>query len=440
MNDDNVIGGKQKVVIFLSLNNIIDYEKIYYINVSICNDKLTNIFNDLGETEKNEGMQINFSSSFVFDYFFEKEQILRFYIYSESILIAELKTTVGKLMGSRNSILTLSYEEDGNNIFELIINGKNALESKILSNIQISAQLKPKIKVGRPSIYFCLSNINDNINWRYVYKSGEYSSYNINFDPVSISLDSLCAGDRDRPIRISFHDEEIDIIGQIEISYITLKNERDFPIQFNNEHIGNFQIKITESKDMRFLDYIKGGMEINLIVAVDFTSSNGNVNDPKSLHFIRGVEPNSYERAIKECSNIVAYYDMDQLFPVYGFGAILPGNRETSHCFPLTFCQNAEVKGIDEIINSYKNALSIVSLNGPTYFSHLIREVIKIVQIDIEKKDIYYILMILTDGQINDMQATIDALVEASIYPLSVIIIGIGNADFSNMHILGKYS
>jgi hypothetical protein len=51
----------------------------------------------------------------------------------------------------------------------------------------------------------------------------------------------------------------------------------------------------------------------------------------------------------------------------------------------------------------------------------------------------YYILMILSDGQINDMTQACDALVEAALLPLSVIIIGIGGADFSNMTILGNY-
>ena len=44
--------------------------------------------------------------------------------------------------------------------------------------------------------------------------------------------------------------------------------------------------------------------------------------------------------------------------------------------------------------------------------------------------------MILTDGIIDDMDATIDSLVEASYLPISVIIIGIGDADFSNMNFL----
>ena len=41
--------------------------------------------------------------------------------------------------------------------------------------------------------------------------------------------------------------------------------------------------------------------------------------------------------------------------------------------------------------------------------------------------------MILTDGKIDDIDNTIDELVASSFLPLSVIIIGIGNADFSSM-------
>jgi len=45
----------------------------------------------------------------------------------------------------------------------------------------------------------------------------------------------------------------------------------------------------------------------------------------------------------------------------------------------------------------------------------------------------YNILLIITDGVINDMQAAIDQIVRGSRNPLSIIIVGVGNADFSAM-------
>ncbi len=54
------------------------------------------------------------------------------------------------------------------------------------------------------------------------------------------------------------------------------------------------------------------------------------------------------------------------------------------------------------------------------------------------KKNIwsYAILLFITDGQISDMDETIDEIVESSYLPMSIIIIGVGNADFHNMNIL----
>jgi hypothetical protein len=45
-------------------------------------------------------------------------------------------------------------------------------------------------------------------------------------------------------------------------------------------------------------------------------------------------------------------------------------------------------------------------------------------------------MVILTDGDIHDMKETIDILVELSKYPVSIIIIGVGNEDFDKMNFL----
>lgn len=44
--------------------------------------------------------------------------------------------------------------------------------------------------------------------------------------------------------------------------------------------------------------------------------------------------------------------------------------------------------------------------------------------------------MILTDGVIHDMDKTVDLLVANCNLPLSIIIVGVGNADFGNMEVL----
>ena len=52
-----------------------------------------------------------------------------------------------------------------------------------------------------------------------------------------------------------------------------------------------------------------------------------------------------------------------------------------------------------------------------------------------QERSKYLILLILTDGEIHDMDPTIELLVNASNLPLSVLIVGVGNADFTNMEV-----
>lgn len=53
-----------------------------------------------------------------------------------------------------------------------------------------------------------------------------------------------------------------------------------------------------------------------------------------------------------------------------------------------------------------------------------------------QEEDIYYVLQIMTDGIINDMDETKKLIVDCADLPLSIIIIGIGDADFADMDIL----
>ena len=45
-------------------------------------------------------------------------------------------------------------------------------------------------------------------------------------------------------------------------------------------------------------------------------------------------------------------------------------------------------------------------------------------------------LLILTDGVINDLDSTKAAIIEASSEPISIVIVGVGEADFSQMQAL----
>ena len=46
----------------------------------------------------------------------------------------------------------------------------------------------------------------------------------------------------------------------------------------------------------------------------------------------------------------------------------------------------------------------------------------------------YFVLLLLTDGVLSDMENTKAAIVKASYLPMSIIIVGVGQADFTDMN------
>ncbi|CAO2818360.1 unnamed protein product [Amaranthus hypochondriacus] len=199
-----------------------------------------------------------------------------------------------------------------------------------------------------------------------------------------------------------------------------------------------FVDKFSESIQYTFLDYMAGGCELNFMVAIDFTASNGNPRLPDSLHYIDpSGRPNAYQKAILEIGGVLQFYDSDKRFPAWGFGA-RPIDGPVSHCFNLNGSSNyCEVEGIQGIMTAYTSALFNVSLAGPTLFGRVVTVATDIAaQALTEGKQKYFVLLIITDGVITDLQETKDAIVNASDLPLSILIVGVGGADFKEMEFL----
>lgn len=170
---------------------------------------------------------------------------------------------------------------------------------------------------------------------------------------------------------------------------------------------------------------------------MDFTGSNGHPLDPQSLHALNGH--NQYLTALISVGEILLAYDYDKQVPCYGFGAVLryPNLKtmETMHCFPMSGDQNnTNAVGLEGFDAIYKYALNNVDFSGPTLFAPIIRETMKLAkEIKLKEQPIYLVFLILTDGAINDFSETCDLIEQCQYLPMSIIIIGVGNADFDLM-------
>eukprot|EP00537_Pseudo-nitzschia_pungens_P001137 CAMPEP_0172367806 /NCGR_PEP_ID=MMETSP1060-20121228/23762_1 /TAXON_ID=37318 /ORGANISM="Pseudo-nitzschia pungens, Strain cf. cingulata" /LENGTH=635 /DNA_ID=CAMNT_0013092179 /DNA_START=237 /DNA_END=2144 /DNA_ORIENTATION=- len=193
-----------------------------------------------------------------------------------------------------------------------------------------------------------------------------------------------------------------------------------------------------------FIDYLTGGCQISLAVAIDFTASNGDPRVPGTPHFFHNAgtkQWNDYEKAIFAVGSILAKYDSDNKFPVWGFGAKY--SDRVRHCFQCG--TDVEVEGVQGIMDAYRGVFRTpLRMSFPTEFTEVIRTAAGYAQHEQESARenghlSYTILLILTAGDVEDIQETKECLIAASNEPLSVVILGIGGADFAGMEFLDSF-
>eukprot|EP00599_Poterioochromonas_sp_BG-1_P003567 CAMPEP_0173145834 /NCGR_PEP_ID=MMETSP1105-20130129/8128_1 /TAXON_ID=2985 /ORGANISM="Ochromonas sp., Strain BG-1" /LENGTH=627 /DNA_ID=CAMNT_0014059909 /DNA_START=85 /DNA_END=1968 /DNA_ORIENTATION=- len=189
-----------------------------------------------------------------------------------------------------------------------------------------------------------------------------------------------------------------------------------------------------------WLDYLRYA-SVSLGVSIDVSGSNGNPKLPNSLHYVNlhdDTFKNTYQLCIEAVGRIVIEYDTDKRVPVNGFGGkvkdpITGVYSPVSDCFPFS---KEEAVGVEGIMDLYKKTMKNVMLSGPTNLATVIRTATNHAIQAAETHLNYTIQLIITDGDINDMSKSIDAIIDASPHPISFIIMGVGSGDFTNMHIL----
>ena len=325
------------------------------------------------------------------------------------------------------------------------------------------------------------------LTWDNVFRSQPMkNTLNPEWDAVVIDLSILCGGDLDLPIKIDIYDHESSgkhkAMGSVEMSVKGMQTAAttNNPIKLlqKGKEVGFFHITKAEvsgiestitdrmaattissgpavvpfvptavmssnnTSPTNFVDYVSGGCELNVVVAIDFTGSNGDPRKPGTLHHLDANSMNPYEKAISAIVTILAKFDSDQKFPVLGFGAKYSG--QINHCFR---CGPAdEVQGVKGVLDAYDSVFkSGLVMSGPTVFTEVIESAAARAMSSLEAaqrrgQQTYTILLIVTDGEVSDVAATAQCLDKVSNAPLSVVIVGVGDADFSGMRFLDDYA
>jgi len=266
---------------------------------------------------------------------------------------------------------------------------------------------------------------------------------NPKFKRMTIKIAHLCNGNYSLPIKVRCLDWNLTcdpmLIGEAEVSVRGILGGNSMDVTLKNPEkqgtVGTLRLldaKITSRYS--FLQFLDAGLEIQLVIAIDFSKSNGDPSSSTSLHALNKPEGNEYQQAIRQVVQVLEPYDTDGKIPVYGFGCKKKGSQNTSQCMPLTFKDgDPEVDGLAGVMEAYASALQDLELTEPTLFEDIMEMACTIAD---GNGQTYTILLLLTHGMISDMDKTINSIIRGCKLPLSIIIVGVGSADFGSMEIL----
>jgi hypothetical protein len=411
----------------------------------------------LGQTEKaKDNLNPRFATPVVVDYQFELVQKLRFLVGDvddhQTEMIGAYNCTLGDIVGAKGQQTTVNlkmhhmrYRQASMTVRAEEVKGANM---NLFFQFGGSKLDKKDGPFSKSDPYFTINKTNPDSTTTLVYKS-DYIKQTLDpvWKPFMLPLSHICGGDYKRPLIIEVWDwdkhSSHDLIGIVNTTAEQLLVEKTFAILHpkkakKGKDSGTLMIlSAAQKQEYSFLEYLAGGIQLNLAVGVDYTASNGAPDTPTSLHYRAPGGTNAYMNVLASVGSILMPYDYDQWVPAYGFGANLNGIG-VSHCFAINGNPaKPEVPGVQGMLDAYNASFNMLKLHGPTNMAPLINTIAQeAAELDKLGADLqaYLLLLVITDGEITDMPQTIEAIVNASYLPMSIVIVGVGNADFTNMN------
>lgn len=320
--------------------------------------------------------------------------------------------------------------------------GINCLNVK---NLEFFSTSDPFLVLFRPADSHITALSKDDIPpkaWIALHQT-EYQRRDLNpkFRPFGISKWNLCRGNLDAILKLELWDHSslgrhkkistgfttVNRISTGADRYLNTFDEKD---KFGGTVcFGLFD----EKKFYMFDQYILAGVQLRLVLALDCSGST------KELHFHESTGTSSvFERALGEVATVLSSKEQSHRFGLLGYGAKINACRYPTFAFNFeSRRRDMSVASVESALELYRSVMPQLEPEEPTKIAPVIERLHVMMKYQDKRNfKIFTVLVILTDGGIDDLQDTVDKIVECSNFPLAIVFVGIGSGDFSDLEYL----
>jgi len=297
--------------------------------------------------------------------------------------------------------------------------------------------------------YFRLERWDDQ-SWEVVWKSEVIKdSLSPTWMEARLPLQLLCNDNQTNPLKITIwdyekHSSSHDLMGFVEssVSDLVTKARDGIPVfmvmREKKKWFGGSKpkpvglLKVLKASVISIpsmIEYLSGGCSLDLMVGIDCSATNGEWGLENNLHYSASHWLNDYQAGIQRLGNILENFARGKHSSMWGFGAMIDGENKDMHVMGERLCLG------QELLQTYDNNLvdnESFELGEPARLKPLIQAATFRTIRASKKRQCYTVLCVFTAGNIVDVQESVDLICTAAEdAPISLVIIGVGNQDFS---------
>jgi len=434
---------------------------------------------EIGRTEVSRScVNPTFKHTFRLNFIFREQQKYLLRVFDEDLMYATSLSehnylggcvfSLGQLMGAKGCSLVKRLGTSGKNRngAYLVITGKGINEDREVLDFRFSCQdlvqqhsiLIEKIDrskvIDKCRPYFRLERLNkDDQSWELVWKSEVLKQ---TLDPVwneaRLPLQLLCNDDPTNPLKITVWDYQKNssthvILGFVEstvakitqkakdggIPVFIIKREKEKLFRRSKlKHVGLLKVLNASVINVpSMLQYVSGGMSLDLMIGIDCSVVNGPRGIERNLHVKKKKSLNDFQAGIKKLASITENFARGRNSSIWGLGAEIDGEYRDCYAMKEKLCESTDLLKAynDNVVNNPDFATGKEASLNPLIEAATFRT-IKLSK----RRPCYVILAVFTGGDFLDLEDTIDLICTAAEdAPLSIIIFGVGNSDLSSV-------
>ena len=251
-------------------------------------------------------MNPRFITSFVVDYHFESKQRIKVAVYDVDDFannasleghdfVGEVELFLHEIVTAPEQQLKRQISKEGKRLGSSGILVLTAEEKKSKNNLFLEMAFNAVEVNASGPLFFVLNRCADQYGTKFVptYKSKTTPSTGgvVQWDAVEMLAGTICRDDHNRPICMEVFESRKSgnhrFLGSTKFTLLELLERRKTRLDIVTKDRRSCGVEVTKCLAIEkntFLDYVFGGCEISLIIALDFTLSNGEPTSPDSLH------------------------------------------------------------------------------------------------------------------------------------------------------------